>query len=134
MNLRMSPPLKPLKPNFLDNLNLAMLPRRRWLLGRSLLRGHMTLLVAPAGVGKSTHGIARAVAVATGRDITGEPVHEQVKTWVYNIEDDTDELKRRLGAVLQHRSIPFADTRNLVAINSGADRPLLFARSIATVP
>ena len=83
-----------------------MLPRRRWLLGRSLLRGHMTLLVAPAGVGKSTHGIARAVAVATGRDITGEPVHEQVKTWVYNIEDDTDELKRRLGAVLQHSVDP----------------------------
>ena len=122
------PPLKPLKPNFLDSLNLAMLPRRRWLLGRSLLRGHMTLLVAPAGVGKSTHGIARAVAVATGRDIIGEPVHEQVKTWIYNIEDDTDELKRRLGAVLQYWSIPFAETRNLVAVNSGADRPLLFAR------
>jgi hypothetical protein len=123
-----APSLKPLKPNFPDSLNIAMLPRRRWLLGRSLLRGHMTLLVAPAGVGKSTHGIARAVAVATGRDVSGELVHEQVKTWVYNIEDDTDELKRRLGAVLQHWSIPFADTRNLIAINSGAERPLLFAR------
>lgn len=119
----------PLQPAFLDSLNLAMLPRRRWLLGRSLLRGHLTLLVAPPGVGKSTHGIARAVAVATGRDITAETVHEQIRTWIYNTEDDADELKRRLGAVLLHWSIPFAEVRGRVALNSGADRPLLFARA-----
>lgn len=118
-----------LQPAFLDSLNLAMLPRRRWLLGRSLLRGHLTLLVAPPGVGKSTHGIARAVAVATGRDITAETVHEQVRAWIYNTEDDADELKRRLGAVLQHWLIPFAEVKGRVALNSGADRPLLFARA-----
>jgi len=38
-------PSAELEPGFLDSLNLAMLPRRRWLLGRSLLRGHLTLLV-----------------------------------------------------------------------------------------
>ena len=119
----------PLQPAFLDSLNLAMLPRRRWLLGRSLLRGQLTLLVAPPGVGKSTHGIARAVAVATARDITGEAVHERARTWIYNTEDDADELKRRLGAVLQHWSIPFAEVRGRVALNSGADRPLLFAKA-----
>ena len=123
---------QPLRAAFLDRLDLALLPRRRWLLGRSLLRGHLTLLVAPAGVGKSTHGIARAVAVATGRDITGETVHEQVRTWVYNTEDDSDELKRRLGALLQHWNIPFAEARGRVALNSGADRPLLFARADRT--
>jgi hypothetical protein len=51
-----------------------------------------------------------------------------VKAWLYNIEDDTDELKRRLGAVLQHWSIPFTEVRSRIALNSGADRPLLFAR------
>jgi hypothetical protein len=117
-----------LEPGFLYNLNLALLPRRRWILRRSLLRGHVSLLVAPAGVGKSTHGIARAVAVATGRDLTGESVHEQVKAWIYNIEDDLDELKRRLGAVLQHWSVPFSEIRGRVALNAGADRPLLFAK------
>ncbi len=120
--------VQPLQPGFLDSLNLAMLPRRRWLLGRSLLRGHLSLLVAPPGVGKSTHGIARAVALAAGEDITGESVHEPVRTWIYNTEDDLDELKRRLGAVLQHWSIPFARVRGRIALNSGADRQLLFAR------
>ena len=118
-----------LRAGFLDSLNLALLPRRRWILGRSLLRGHLSLLVAPAGVGKSTHGIARAVAVATGRDLTGETVDEPVKAWIYNTEDDSDELKRRLGAVLQHWSVPFSEIRGRVALNSGADRPLLFART-----
>ncbi len=121
-------PSAELEPGFLDSLNLAMLPRRRWLLGRSLLRGHLTLLVAPPGVGKSTHGIARAVALAAGQDITGETVHESVRTWIYNTEDDLDELKRRLGALLQHWSIPFSKIRGRLALNSGADRPLLFAR------
>jgi hypothetical protein len=56
-----------------------MLPRRRWLLGRSLLRRKLTVKVAATGVGKSTRSVARAVAVATGRAITGEPVHERTK-------------------------------------------------------
>ncbi len=63
--------------------------------------GKTALKITPV-VGKSTHGIARAVALVTGRDITAEPVHETVKAWVYNTEDDSDELKRRLGAVLQN--------------------------------
>jgi RecA-family ATPase len=51
-----------------------------------------------------------------------------VKAWVYNTEDDLDELKRRLGAFLQHHSLPFSEVRGRIALNSGADRPLLFAK------
>ena len=87
-------------PAFVDRLDVAMLPRRRWLLGRALLRGNLTLKIAPPGVGKSTLGIEQAVAIVTGRPITGQEVHEQTKVWIYNNEDDADELKRRLAAVL----------------------------------
>ena len=117
-----------LRPAFLEHLNVAMLPSRQWLLGRALIRGHLTVLVAPAGVGKSTHGIARAIALATGQEITGESVHEQVRVWVYNIEDDLIELKRRLAAALQHHTIGFDEVKGRVALNSGADQPLLLAR------
>jgi hypothetical protein len=122
------PPL-PLAPAFLEDLNIAMLPRRRWLLGRSLLRGNVTVQVAPPGVGKSTLGIEQAVAVVTGRDITGQEVHERARAWVYNNEDDGDELRRRLAAVLQRWDIPFDEIRGRLALNSGADRPLVFARA-----
>jgi hypothetical protein len=117
-----------LRPAFLEHLNVAMLPSRQWLLGRALIRGHLTVLVAPAGVGKSTHGIARAIALATGQEITGEGVHEQVRVWVYNIEDDLIELKRRLAAALQYHAIGFDEVKGRVALNSGADQPLLMAR------
>jgi RecA-family ATPase len=75
-----------------------MLPRRRWLLGRALLRRKLTVHVAPPGVGKTTLAMARAVAVVTGRALTGEPVHEQTPAWVFNAEDDLEELHRQLGA------------------------------------
>src|SRR5918996_246477 len=104
-------------------------PRRRWLLEGTMLRGNVTVEVAPPGAGKSTLGIQQAVAIVTGRTITGHQVHEQTKVWVYNNEDDGDELKRRLAAVLQHWDIPFAEIRGQLALNSGADRPLLVAKS-----
>jgi hypothetical protein len=92
------------------------------------LRGNLTLKVAPPGVGKSTLGIEQAVAIVTGRPITEQEVHEQTKVWIYNNEDDADELKRRLAAVLQHWDIPLAEVRGRLALNSGADRPLLVAK------
>jgi RecA-family ATPase len=55
-------------------------------------------------------------------------VHEQTKVWIYNNEDDADELKRRLAAVLQHWDIPLDEVRGRLALNSGADRPLLVAK------
>jgi hypothetical protein len=122
-------PPRPLAPNVLEEFNVAMLPRRRWLLGRSLLRRKLTVKVAATGVGKSTLSIARAVAVATGRAITGEEVHERCKVWVYNNEDDDEDLKRQLAAVLQHWDIAFAEVKGQLAVNSGTDRPLLVART-----
>jgi hypothetical protein len=120
--------LPPIAPAFVDRLDVAMLPRRCWLLGRSLLRGNLTLKIAPPGVGKSTLGIEQAVAIVTGRPITDQEVHEQTKVWIYNNEDDADELKRRLAAVLQHWDIPLDEVRGRLALNSGADRPLLVAK------
>ena len=122
-------PLPPLAPDFLEQLSVSMLPRRRWLLEGTLLRGNVTVEVAPPGAGKSTLAIQQAVAIVTGRPITGHQVHEQTKVWVYNNEDDGDELKRRLAAVLQHWDIRLTEISGRLALNSGADRPLLVAKA-----
>jgi AAA domain len=122
-------PLPPLAPDFLEQLSVSMLPRRRWLLEGTLLRGNVTVEVAPPGAGKSTLAIQQAVAIITGRPITGQQVHEQSKVWIYNNEDDGDELKRRLAAVLQHWDVRLPEISGRVALNSGADRPLLVAKA-----
>lgn len=113
-----------------DGSGAAMIPRRRWLIGSFALRGALTVLVAPPGAGKSTLGIALAVAAATGRgEIAGEAVHETVKAWVWNNEDDKPELRRRLAAVMRQWDVAPGDLRGRLGLNSGAANPLVVARA-----
>lgn len=118
----------PLSPPFVTELNLAMLPRRKWVLGRTLLLDYLTMLVSPPGVGKTTLVLAAAVSICTGRNLTGYEVYEQGKVWLHNNEDDGDELKRRLAAVLQHFDVPLDEVKNRLVMSSGADRPIIVAR------
>lgn len=113
-----------------DGSGAAMIPRRRWLIGSFALRGALTVLVAPPGAGKSTLGIALAVAAATGRgEIAGEAVHETVKAWFWNNEDDKPELRRRLAAVMRQWDVAPGDLRGRLGLNSGAANPLVVARA-----
>lgn len=119
----------PLNPIYLQDLNVSMLPRRRWVLSRSLLIGHLSLLIAPPGVGKTTLCITQAVAVGINENLTNQPVHESGDVWAYNNEDDLNEMKRRLAAVLLHHNIPFSKVRGKLVLSSGDDRPLLIAKA-----
>jgi hypothetical protein len=56
-------------------------------------------------------------------------VHEAAPAWVYNNEDDGDEMRRRLAAILQRWEVPLTELRGRLAMNSGADRPLLVAKA-----
>lgn len=119
----------PLCPQFVTDLNIAMLPPRRWVLGRSLIIGYLTLLVSPPGVGKTTLVLAQAIAICTGKNITGHDIAEVGKVWLHNNEDDNDELKRRLAAILQHFNLTINDIRNKLVLSSGAERPLMIAKT-----
>ena len=90
------------------------------------------MLVAPPGAGKSTLGIALAVAAATGgSEIVGETVHETIKAWVWNNEDDRNELRRRLGSrscePMERRARRSALAKH--GLNSGSERPLVVAKA-----
>lgn len=118
----------PLCPPFVTDLNVAMLPKRQWVLGRSLIIGYLSLLVSPPGIGKTTLVLAQAVSVCTGKNLTGKEVFQMGKVWVHNNEDDGDELKRRLAAVLQHFKLSIGDIRDKLVLSSGAERPLVIAK------
>ncbi|XWN32165.1 MAG: bifunctional DNA primase/polymerase [Devosia sp.] len=86
--------------------NLMTMPARRFLYGRLLQRGKVTVTVAPGGVGKSAlTGATEALAMTTGRKLLHDDVGAPLRVWVWNLEEDQDELNRRLEAACVHYGI-----------------------------
>ncbi len=114
-------PVQPFKP--------SQIPPRPWLYGRVMLAGYISGLVSTGGVGKSLILMARAVALATGRElIAGEKPLCAMRVWYHNAEDDDAEALRRLYAVLEHHGIKHADLRDNLILTSGRNLSLRFAR------
>lgn len=99
----------------------ATIPPRRWIIDRLLLGGTVTVLTAPGGSGKTTFTIGLALSIATGRPILGMTVCEPGNVWVWNLEDDLDELERSIGAARQHHSIEDAEIVGKLSVNSALD-------------
>lgn len=82
------------------------IPPRAWLLGRWLLRGVVTTLIAPGGTGKSALMVATALSLASGRELLGKTVWGGPKrVWLWNLEDDGNELERQFSACILHHNV-----------------------------
>jgi hypothetical protein len=108
------------------------IPPRQWIYGRSYIRGFISVLTAPGGVGKSALAMVEAVAMATGRELlVGERnaiAHRRQTVWYHNSEDSADEQQRRLAAVLIHFNLKHADLGGRLILTSGHDLKLRFAQ------
>jgi hypothetical protein len=118
-----------------DRWDATKIKARPWLIGKLALRGKLTEIIAPPGVGKSTFTIAVALGLAAGKPILGMTIHERVATAIYNNEDDRDELDRRVLAAMQHHGLTPADLRDkegtpLFYTQTGDMRPLTIAKRI----
>lgn len=110
------------------------LPLRPWVLEGFACRARVTLLAGPGGVAKSTYYLMAAVATVTGRaDICGfKPVRRE-RVWLWNQEDDLEEMQRRLLAIMQAFNVSWADLNDeagepMLYLDSGVDRPLMLAK------
>ncbi|MGN7613925.1 bifunctional DNA primase/polymerase [Magnetococcales bacterium HHB-1] len=122
-----------LAPQWIEPFEPISLPPREWVLGSLLLKKNVSVLVAPPSAGKSTLTLLAAVAIVAGRgDLIGMELHCRERVWLYNNEDDVEEMKRRLSAILNHFKLTWKDLeiegRIGLAINSGENRPLTVAR------
>jgi hypothetical protein len=102
-------------------------PKRQWLHGTDLVRGAVTVLVAPGGRAKSTWLLACALACASGRTLLDSHVFGgPLRVLCLSTEDGISEIALRLRAAMKHYGLTDADVPGLFVI--GADRwglPLL---------
>lgn len=105
-------------------------PPRDWIVPTRLMREHITLTTAPAGVGKTTLAIEEAVSMASGRDFLGLGIHKKYRVAIVNNEETYDELERRIDATLTHYEIPREEIAETLFWYSGMDDPkIILARS-----
>lgn len=107
------------------------IPHRQWLYGTHLIRGFVTLLVAPGGTGKSSLILGMCMELATKRSLLGPHIFQQCNTALLNLEDPQDEIDRRVTALSMRYGITNDDLegrlfvsppgRNVRIAENGAD-------------
>jgi hypothetical protein len=77
---------------------------RAWLQGNIFCRGFMSSLLADGGVGKTALRYAQLLSNAIGRSLTGDHVFQRCRVLIISLEDDCEELRRRiLAAMIYHK-------------------------------
>lgn len=117
------PSAHPLRAGRVSIDDLADLPPREWLYGNKVLRKYVTFVASPGGVGKTAWAFAVALACASKTTLLHDDVRGRrpLRVWLFNLEDDIVELRRRLIAALRHYGLP-PETLDNIRINSGRDR------------
>ncbi|WP_271606610.1 AAA family ATPase [Bradyrhizobium sp. CCBAU 11434] len=112
------------------DLDINKLPPRPYLYAKYLMRGHVTLLSAAGGIGKSAWTLDSAIDIACGVDHLAAGEFKPRKVLVYNGEDDQDEMLRRVGAQFAHHNFT-PEMRSMVRENltiiSGVKAPMRLA-------
>ena len=98
------------------------IPTRPWLFGHWLLQGMLACLIAPGGSGKSTFLSALGLSVASGEPFLGHEVHGGPKNvWIWNLEDDLDELSRSILATITHHGLDRGQLADRLFVDSGLE-------------
>jgi hypothetical protein len=85
---------------------------RGWLLGNVFCRRYVSSLLGDGGVGKTAVRYAQFVSVAISRALTGEHVFQRCRVLIVSLEDDVDELRRRIRAVLLHHGVKLEEVKD----------------------
>ncbi|MGY4601766.1 5S rRNA maturation endonuclease (ribonuclease M5) [Bradyrhizobium sp. USDA 4474] len=86
-----------------DDINLP--PPREWLLGNQFCRKFLSSLIAPCAGGKTALRTVQFLSLATGRALTEQYVFRRCRVLLVSLEDDIDELRRRIAAACIHFDI-----------------------------
>jgi AAA domain len=83
----------------------ALPPPREWLLGNQFCRKFVSGLTAPGATGKSATRLVQYMSLASGRDLLGQHIFKRTRVLVISMEDDRDELERRIESARLHHGL-----------------------------
>lgn len=90
-------PVRPVRYRLRDEMTI---PARPWIARGLLLRKQLTCMIAAGGTGKSIFGLIVAFHLAAGRDFHPyKCVNGPKRVAIISVEEDQDELDRRLHAI-----------------------------------
>jgi hypothetical protein len=94
-------------------------PKRQWVHGTDVMRGAVSMLVAPGARAKTTWLLTSALACASGCSLLGAHVYGGPKRVLYlSAEDSTNEIALRLRAAMQHHVLSDTDVPGLHIIGA----------------
>jgi AAA domain/Toprim-like len=93
-------------------------PPRGWLLGNIFCRQFVSSLIADGGVGKTALRLLQLLSLAIGRALTGEFVFVRCRVLIISLEDNADELRRRLKAAMLHFGIQRSELKGWLYLAS----------------
>ena len=111
------------------NFDPRKIPAREWIIQDRIIKSFVSLIMAPGGASKSMLTMEEAVAVATGRSLTGMEIRHPGAAWVFNNEDPQDELQRRLAGIYEHWGIDQSEIKDRLFVNSGLRNRLIVAKT-----
>jgi hypothetical protein len=118
-----------IKATSIHDIDLDHIPPREFLYADIVARKYVSMIIAPAGVGKSIFSMQLAISAATGEP-WGEwrPKQAGLNVWVYNNEEGNDELRRRIKAILAYNGLNKSDFQGGFYLDSGETQAITIAR------
>ena len=105
------------EPTVFEWSDPVAIPVRDWIYGKHLIRRHVSATIASGAVGKTSLKIVEALALASGRPLLGVNVPKRSKVWLFNLEDDLIELRRRVSAAMIHYGLTPEDIGDRLMID-----------------
>lgn len=102
---------------------------REWLLGTTFCKGFLSGLVAAGAAGKTSLRIVQYLSLATGRPLSGEHIFRRCRVLLVSLEDDHDELRRRIKAAMIHHDIAAQDIAGWLYLATPRDLVLAETRN-----
>ena len=115
-------------PTPYDPIDPAKIPARRWIYGRYYIRSNVSVLASAGGIGKTSMQTVEALAIATGKALLEDLVHEKCNVWLINLEDPLEEMQRRVAAAMMHYNIKAEEIRGKLFLDAGRDLKIMFAK------